>query len=43
MLLALKKFRPWIYGVHFIVETDARTLVNQLNRSASDLPRALIT
>jgi ribonuclease HI len=43
MLLALKKFRPWIYGVHFVVETDARTLVDQLNRSASDLPGALIT
>jgi hypothetical protein len=28
MLLALKKFRPWIYGVHFVVETDARTLVD---------------
>ena len=43
MLLALKKFRPWIYGVHFVVETDARTLVDQLNRSATDLPGALIT
>jgi hypothetical protein len=43
MLLALKKFRPWIYGVHFVVETDARTLVDQLNRSATDLPGALVT
>ena len=43
LLLALKKFRPWIYGVHFVVETDARTLVDQLNRSATDLPGALIT
>lgn len=43
MLLALKKFRPWIYGIHFVVETDARTLVDQLNRSATDLPGALIT
>jgi hypothetical protein len=43
LLLALKKFRPWIYGVHFTVETDARTLINQLNRSATDLPGALIT
>jgi hypothetical protein len=43
MLLALKKFRPWIYGIHFVVETDARTLVDQLNKSAADLPGALIT
>jgi hypothetical protein len=43
LLLALKKFRPWIYGIHFVVETDARTLVDQLNRSATDLPGALIT
>jgi transposase InsO family protein len=43
LLLALKKFRPWLYGVYFIVETDARTLVDQLNRTASDLPGALVT
>jgi hypothetical protein len=23
LLLALKKFCPWLYGVHFIVKTDA--------------------
>jgi hypothetical protein len=28
MLLALKKFCLWIYGVYFVVETDARTLVD---------------
>jgi hypothetical protein len=43
LLLALKKFRPWIYGVHFIVETDSKTLIAQLNRSATDVPGALIT
>ena len=43
LLLALKKFRPYIYGVHFTVETDSRTLIAQLNRSATDLPGALIT
>jgi hypothetical protein len=43
MLLALKRFRPWIYGIHFTVETDSRTLIAQLNRSATDLPGSLIT
>jgi RNase H-like domain found in reverse transcriptase/Integrase zinc binding domain/Reverse transcriptase (RNA-dependent DNA polymerase) len=41
LLKALKKFRFWLYGIHFRVETDAATLVAQLNRSASDLPGAL--
>lgn len=26
-LIALKKFRHWLYGVHFILEIDADTLV----------------
>ena len=43
MLKALKKFRHWLYGTHFYVETDANTLVAQLNRSATDLPGALVT
>jgi hypothetical protein len=43
MLKVLKKFRFWLYGVHFVVETDANTLVAQLNRSATDLPGALVT
>jgi hypothetical protein len=43
LLLALKKFCPWLYGVHFIVETDAWTLVDQLNCTASDLLGALVT
>ncbi len=29
--------------MHFLVETDANTLVAQLNRSVTDLPRALLT
>ena len=40
---ALKKFRFWLYGVHFVVETDAHTLAAQLNRTATDLPGALVT
>ncbi|OJD10440.1 hypothetical protein ACJ73_09791, partial [Blastomyces percursus] len=40
----LKKCRYYLYGVHFILETDAKTLVAQLNRSATDLPAgALVT
>ena len=40
---ALKKFKSWLYGITFIVETDALTLAAQLNRSATDLPGALVT
>ncbi|KAJ6102680.1 hypothetical protein N7486_005107 [Penicillium sp. IBT 16267x] len=43
VLKALKKFRHWLYGVHFTLEIDAKTLVAQLNRSATDLPGALVT
>lgn len=43
VLKALKKFRHWVYGVHFTLEIDAKTLVSQLNRSATDLPGALVT
>ena len=43
VLKALKKFRFWLYGVHFVIEVDANTLVAQLNQSATDLPGALVT
>jgi hypothetical protein len=43
LLLTLKKFRSYLYGVRFTVETDAKTLVAQLQRSATDLPGALVT
>ena len=43
LLHALKKCRVYLYGVRFTVETDANTLVAQLNRAATDLPGALIT
>ena len=42
VLKALKKFRHWLYGVHFILETDANVLVAQLNGAASDLPGSLV-
>jgi len=37
LLKALKKFRYYLYGVRFLVEIDARTLVYQLNQPAVDL------
>lgn len=43
LLKALKKFRRYLYGISFVIELDAKTLVAQLNRSASDLPGALVT
>lgn len=43
LLKVLKKFRAWLYGVHFLLETDAMTLAAQLNRTATDLPGALVT
>lgn len=39
----LKKFRHYLYGIYFVLETDASVLVAQLNRSGVDLPGALIT
>jgi RNase H-like domain found in reverse transcriptase len=43
LMKILKKFRNYLYGVRFVIEIDAKTLVAQLNRSASDLPGALVT
>lgn len=38
VLWALKKFRVWLYGTPFVIETDAQTLIAQLNRSSSEIP-----
>ena len=43
VLLVLKKLRYWLYGIHFVLEVDANTLVAQLNQAATDLPGALVT
>ncbi|OAP53883.1 hypothetical protein AYL99_11905 [Fonsecaea erecta] len=43
LLKSLKKLKPWLYGVTFLVESDAMTLAAQLNPSATDLPGALVT
>jgi hypothetical protein len=43
LMRALSKFRVYLYSMRFIVQTDANTLVHQLNLPASDLPGAAIT
>jgi hypothetical protein len=43
LMKALKKFSNYVYGVRLLVETDANTLVHQLNLPANDLPGALVT
>jgi len=43
LMKALKMFHNYVYGVRFLVETDANTLVHQLNLPANDLPGALVT
>ena len=42
LLRTLKKFRYNLYGVQFLIEIDARTLVHQLNQPTSDLPGAIV-
>ena len=39
----MKKVSYWLYGVRFVLETDANILVAQLNRSGTNLPRALVS
>lgn len=43
MLNVLRKMRFWLYGVRFVVEIDAKTLVHQLNLPGNDFPGALLT
>ena len=43
ILKALKKVRYCLYGVKFVLGTDANILVAQLNRSSRDLLGALVT
>jgi hypothetical protein len=42
LLYLLKRFKRYLFGVHFTVETDALVLVHQLNGAARDLPGALM-
>ena len=43
LLRALKKLKVWLYGVRFVVEIDAKTLLHQLNLPIVDLPGAMVT
>ena len=43
VLKALKKVRYWLYGIRFILKTDASVLVVQLNQLGTDLHGVLIT
>jgi hypothetical protein len=43
ILKALRKLKPWLYSIYFQLETDANTLVHQLNKAASDLPNSVMT
>jgi hypothetical protein len=38
-----KKFRFWLYEIHFFLETDANVLTVQFNKSETDLSSALFT
>jgi hypothetical protein len=38
-----KKFRFWLYGIHFFLKTDINVLIAQFNRSETDLPSTLFT
>src|SRR5579859_5070438 len=42
-LKALKKLRFWLFGRHFLVETDSQSLVWLLNQPPNDLPNAMMT
>ena len=42
VLKALKKVWNYLYGVHFILETDANVLVSQLNGAGTNVPGALV-
>ena len=43
LLRALKKLKVWLYGVKFVVEIDAKTLLHQLNLPIVDLPGDMVT
>ena len=43
VLKALCKLRFYLYSVHFILETDTKVLVDQMKRTATDLPGLLVT
>jgi hypothetical protein len=42
LLNLMKRFKRYLFGVHFVIETDALVLVYQLNGAASDIPGSLM-
>ncbi|KAK0369175.1 hypothetical protein CLIM01_13461 [Colletotrichum limetticola] len=43
VLMSLKRLRNYLFGINFLLETDARVLVAQINGAANDLPSAIMT
>lgn len=43
VLCAMRRIRNYLFGCRFVLETDARVLVDQINGGMSDVPGALIT
>ncbi|KAK6215417.1 putative gag-pol poly protein [Colletotrichum tabaci] len=43
VLMSLKRLRNYLFGINFLLETDARVLVAQINGAANDLPSAMMT
>ena len=41
-LHAFKKFRNYLYGVHSLIEIDAKTLIHQLNQPINDIAGAVV-
>lgn len=43
VMKALRRLRNYLYGVRFLLETDAKVLISQLNDSFSSLPGAALS
>ncbi|KEY69862.1 hypothetical protein S7711_11555 [Stachybotrys chartarum IBT 7711] len=43
ILYILKHLRNYLYSAHFILETDTKVLINQINNAHKDIPAALVT
>ena len=42
LVKALKKLKIWLHGRHFVVETDAQSLVWMVNQIPHDMPNAMV-
>ncbi|KFA68430.1 hypothetical protein S40285_09220 [Stachybotrys chlorohalonatus IBT 40285] len=43
ILYILKRLRNYLYNAYFILETDAKVLIDQINGAHKDIPAALVT